>query len=602
MKKALFIATILGGLLLASMASAQVTGNYWRPQSLDLTPIISGMGLLVPGLASSTTGCLSVASNGYISANGSACGSGGGSSFGKSWEEFGNGAWLAPTTTIGIIVNASSTIGNGTATGGLTVSGTATTSNLIDTVLTNGDCVQAGLNGLLTSASAACGSGGGSNPFTNPTPTSFATTSGMVINNASSTFVGNLLITGNSTTTNATTTALYISSVLDTPLIKALDGLSGGSINIDAGNGVSPGNSGGSVTITGGTPGVGGKSGGVTLEDYNTSNGISVGNNSGGGTDFEPFIFDSTSRVYLDASGVGATPVTMTFPNESGTLALGTGTTGDCAQWSDSNTLAAASAACGSGSPLSVEIPSGTIDGTNKSFTVVNTPVDAIFLNGAYQTPSVDVTISGTSVTFTNAPVVGSNITSMYGGGANSLIAYPFPLTGNATSTLTQFNGGITAFASTTIGNGTLQGGLTVNGGATTTNLVTSNLSQTYSGLVSPFQNLTIPFGTSTATWTASSSAGVDVAPAIAAPFTGKINRVWCNTNSFLGVEIDINGSPVTPPYFIASSTVGDELITANNTFTAGNTISAKIGTTTSATVASGVVSGSCTIQTTETP
>ncbi|HTR18369.1 MAG TPA: hypothetical protein VMH91_00060, partial [Candidatus Paceibacterota bacterium] len=47
--------------------------------------------------------------------------------------------------------------------------------------------------------------------------------------------------------------------------------------------------------------------------------------------------------------------------------------------------------------------------------------------------------------------------------------AYPFPLTGNATSTLTQFNGGLTAFASSTIGNGTQGGGLTVNGGATTT-------------------------------------------------------------------------------------------------------------------------------------
>ena len=46
---------------------------------------------------------------------------------------------------------------------------------------------------------------------------------------------------------------------------------------------------------------------------------------------------------------------------------------------------------------------------------------------------------------------------------------YPFPQAGNGTSTLTQFNGGLTAFSSSTIGNGTQQGGLTVNGGATTT-------------------------------------------------------------------------------------------------------------------------------------
>jgi hypothetical protein len=48
-------------------------------------------------------------------------------------------------------------------------------------------------------------------------------------------------------------------------------------------------------------------------------------------------------------------------------------------------------------------------------------------------------------------------------------IGYPFALTGNATSTLTQFNGGLTAYASTTIGNGNQNGGLTISGGATTT-------------------------------------------------------------------------------------------------------------------------------------
>ncbi len=54
--------------------------------------------------------------------------SGGGSSgLGHTWELFGAGSYLAPTTTKGIIVNASSTIGNGTQIGGLTVSGGATT-------------------------------------------------------------------------------------------------------------------------------------------------------------------------------------------------------------------------------------------------------------------------------------------------------------------------------------------------------------------------------------------------------------------------------------------------------------------------------------------
>ncbi len=47
--------------------------------------------------------------------------------------------------------------------------------------------------------------------------------------------------------------------------------------------------------------------------------------------------------------------------------------------------------------------------------------------------------------------------------------AYPFALAGNATSTLVAFNGGLTSYASTTIGDGNQTGGLTVSGGATTT-------------------------------------------------------------------------------------------------------------------------------------
>lgn len=57
-----------------------------------------------------------------------------------------------------------------------------------------------------------------------------------------------------------------------------------------------------------------------------------------------------------------------------------------------------------------------------------------------------------------------------------STAGYPFPDTGNATSTLTQFNGGLTAYASSTIGDGTTIGGLTINGRATTTSLVIPSL------------------------------------------------------------------------------------------------------------------------------
>src|SRR3990167_8640933 len=49
-----------------------------------------------------------------------------GASGGSNWQFSGTTA-ITPTTTVGILVNASSTIGNGTQAGGLTVSGGATT-------------------------------------------------------------------------------------------------------------------------------------------------------------------------------------------------------------------------------------------------------------------------------------------------------------------------------------------------------------------------------------------------------------------------------------------------------------------------------------------
>lgn len=79
-------------------------------------------------------------------------GSDGGATFGQAWELFGSGAWLAPTTTKGIIVAASSTIGSGTQGGGLTIHGGATTTGnlLVESSATIGSTlnVQGGTTDL----------------------------------------------------------------------------------------------------------------------------------------------------------------------------------------------------------------------------------------------------------------------------------------------------------------------------------------------------------------------------------------------------------------------------------------------------------------------
>lgn len=83
-------------------------------------------------LHSLSDGCLNVTS-GLIGSTGSACGSGAGG--GSNWTY--NGSRLTPSTTVGIGIFASSTIGGGTGATGLTVngSGTTTATGTIDTLI-----------------------------------------------------------------------------------------------------------------------------------------------------------------------------------------------------------------------------------------------------------------------------------------------------------------------------------------------------------------------------------------------------------------------------------------------------------------------------------
>lgn len=64
------------------------------------------------------------------------------------------------------------------------------------------------------------------------------------------------------------------------------------------------------------------------------------------------------------------------------------------------------------------ETPSGTINGSNVTFTLSEVPVEndaiEIFLNGLYQEPGVDYSISGTTITMTTAPALGQSLKASY--------------------------------------------------------------------------------------------------------------------------------------------------------------------------------------------
>jgi hypothetical protein len=64
------------------------------------------------------------------------------------------------------------------------------------------------------------------------------------------------------------------------------------------------------------------------------------------------------------------------------------------------------------------EVPSGTINGTNVTFTILNTPIGQImlYLNGQYLAPGAgeDYTISTATITLAVAPIVGDKLRVNY--------------------------------------------------------------------------------------------------------------------------------------------------------------------------------------------
>lgn len=200
-------ATFTGGIT----ATAPTTLSSLIVTSATATSLAATSFLIGSDVITDITGTGLSVMNGALSVSG-----GGGSS---NWA-IGTGA-LRPSTTLGISVGASSTIGDGTGTGGLTVAGTATTTNLKVTALTASRALFTAADGLFTTSAQSQylrdaltdETGTGSVVFSDsPTFTGIVTFANAF--SLGSTTLTNLSVT-NSTTTNATVNTLTVNALRD---------------------------------------------------------------------------------------------------------------------------------------------------------------------------------------------------------------------------------------------------------------------------------------------------------------------------------------------------------------------------------------------------
>jgi hypothetical protein len=178
MRKLLVSIICIGTIVFAGIANAQVSGSLFKLSSGVILPINSGWQFEVPQLGGSGIRCVQVDNNGLFSVFSGGCSSGGGGSS-YPFPVAGNATTTLTQFNGGLTAYASSTIGNGTQTGGLIISGGATTTGQLNAKIVNVDKYSAyyqdGLQLLYASstnfATLVGQSAGGTGPITSNTPT-----------------------------------------------------------------------------------------------------------------------------------------------------------------------------------------------------------------------------------------------------------------------------------------------------------------------------------------------------------------------------------------------------------------------------------------------
>jgi hypothetical protein len=166
---------------------------------------------------------------------------------------------------------------------------------------------------------------------------------------------------------------------------------------------------------------------------YTNGNGLSLTGNvfavkllSTGGISFDG---SQNLQIALDGSNlsVSASGLKIANSGSNGQVMIGnasnvatfTTLTGDIASITGAGAVTLASTVMKSGNYIVNELPTGTVNGTNPTFTLANTPIagtQMVFSDGLYCTPGAgnDYTISGTTLTMLGASIPTTNIRVTY--------------------------------------------------------------------------------------------------------------------------------------------------------------------------------------------
>lgn len=185
------------------------------------------------------------------------------------------------------------------------------------------------------------------------------------------------------------------------------------------------------------------------------------------------YITSTSTATSTFAGGIAANLLNITSTSASSTFANGINLNTGC--FSIGGTCLSTTATWVS------ETPSGTINGSNTSFSLAQTPnTDSLllYLNGAFQTPGgVDYTLSGTTITFVNAPLTGSILRARFtiGGGPGGASSVSSVSNSDSTLTISPTTGAVVASLNLAKAN-TWTGGQTMDHSTSTNHYVSNEL------------------------------------------------------------------------------------------------------------------------------